>query len=73
MNQDHLCVDLEIITGKELYNAVCQHMKFDEVIDLYKRLKHKMETLEDKVEYTCSVTSYSSDNEINIYDTSVHC
>ena len=78
MNQDHLCVDLEIITGAELYKAICKHMKFEEVIELYKRLQYKLEKLEDPIEISdfvkTSVAMYDPNGHcVNAYETSVHC
>lgn len=66
--------DIEEMTGAELYKHICAYMSFDEVIELYKRLKYKMETLEDPLEYTTKVAMYSPDGEcVNAYETSVHC
>lgn len=33
---------------EELYDYITANLPFDKVVELYKLLKHKMETLEDK-------------------------
>lgn len=39
---------------EDLYDFITANVPFDKVIELYKLLKHKMETLEDKPRYSKS-------------------
>lgn len=48
MDDNKLLIDLNAINPHNLYNMICMHMSFNDVVEFYKYLKHKMEYLEDK-------------------------
>lgn len=48
MEKEKLLIDLDSISPNNLYNMICKHMSFNDVVEFYKYLKYKMEYLEDK-------------------------
>lgn len=42
------------MNGYDLYDILCEELKFNDMIILYKLIKHKMETLEDETRNYCN-------------------
>ena len=55
MNDNKFLINLNTINPHDLYNIICTNMSFNDVVELYKYLKHKIEYLEDKPVYFCEV------------------
>ena len=54
MDREHISVDIETISARELYDLICANMSFNRVIELYRLLQHKMTNLDDEPVYTIS-------------------
>ena len=53
------------VSVDDLYDFIAANVPFDKVIELYKLLKHKIETLEDKPRY--SISSLDTTQSVQLY------